>query len=59
MEDDTYKQGPIGLFGLELRVLWDNVVGQYGGITQPGTKPAAVQASNKLALTWGRIKSID
>ena len=25
-KDGTYKQGPIGLFALELRVLWDNMV---------------------------------
>ena len=25
-KDDTYNRGPIGLFGLELRVLWDNMV---------------------------------
>ena len=48
----AYKQGPIGLFGAEPRVLWDNMM-----VYQPGTDPYAVESSNKLTDTWARIKS--
>ena len=53
-KDNSYKQGPIGLFGAEPRVLWDNMV-----VYQPGTDPYAVEPANKLAVTWARIKSSD
>ena len=48
----AYKQGPIGLFGAEPRVLWDSMM-----VYQPGTDPYAVESSNKLTDTWARIKS--
>ena len=47
-KSDAYKQGPIGLFGAEPRVLWDNMV-----VYQPGTNPYSVEPLDKLALTWG------
>ena len=50
--DDSYPEGPIGLFGAEGSLFWDNII-----VYEPGTDPSgAVEPGDKLATTWGRIK---
>lgn len=49
--DDAYADGPIGLFGAEGSLYWDNII-----VYEPGTNIGAVEASDKLAVTWGKIK---
>ena len=49
--DDTYADGPIGLFGAEGSLYWDNII-----VYEPGTVIGAVEPSDKLAVTWGRIR---
>ncbi len=54
-EDDTYPDGPIGLFGAsDTPLYWDNII-----VYEPGTVIGAVEPSDKLAVTWGRIKVRD
>jgi hypothetical protein len=51
--DDTYADGPIGLFGAEGSLYWDNIV-----VYEPGTDPKAVKPASKLAVAWGKIKVV-
>ena len=52
VEDDTYAEGPIGLFGTAGGALyWDNII-----VYEPGTEIHAVNPAAKLAVTWGRLK---
>jgi hypothetical protein len=52
VEDDTYAEGPIGLFGTGGGTLyWDNII-----VYEPGTDIHAVKPAAKLAVTWGRLK---
>jgi len=51
--DDTYADGPIGLFGAEGSLYWDNIV-----VYEPGTAPKAVKPASKLAVAWGKIKVV-
>ena len=58
-EDDSYPEGPIGLFGLGDDVgggtlFWDNII-----VYEPGTdiSGAVVEPTNKLSITWGKIKT--
>jgi hypothetical protein len=53
VEDDTYPEGPIGLFG-GAGLYWDNII-----VYEPGTDIEAaklVRPAGKLATTWGKIK---
>ncbi len=53
--DDSYPDGPIGLFGAsDVPLYWDNII-----VYEPGTVIGAVEPSDKLAVTWGRIKVRD
>ncbi|MFC1712990.1 hypothetical protein ACFL6S_04935 [Candidatus Poribacteria bacterium] len=52
VEDDTYAEGTIGLFGAEGVMYWDNII-----VYEPGTDiSGAVEPVGKLAVTWGKIK---
>ncbi len=52
LEDDTYTEGPIGLFGASELMYWDNII-----VYEPGTDlSGAVEPGGKLAVTWGEIK---
>ncbi len=53
VEDKTYKDGTIGLFGPSGGTLfWDNII-----VYEPGTDIHAVTPAGKLTTTWGQIKS--
>ena len=52
VEDDTYAEGTIGLFGAEGSMYWDNII-----VYEPGTDiTGAVDPGSKLAVTWGEVK---
>ncbi len=54
VEDDTYAEGTIGLFGTGAggALYWDNII-----VYEPGTDLSeAVEPGGKLAVTWGKIK---
>jgi hypothetical protein len=51
--DNTYADGPIGLFGVsESSLYWDNII-----VYEPGTNPNAVKPASKIAVAWGKIKA--
>jgi hypothetical protein len=50
VEDDTYADGTIGLFG-GAGLYWDNMI-----VYEPGTVITAVNPAAKLAATWGKLK---
>ena len=52
IKDNTYKDGPIGLFGAEGMMFWDNII-----VYEPGTNIRAVKPRGKLTTTWGGLKS--
>ena len=53
IQDDTYAEGPIGLFGTAGGSLyWDNII-----VYEPGTNIHAVRPAEKLAATWGELKA--
>jgi len=55
IENDTFADGTIGLFGAEGALYWDNII-----VYEPGTDLSeAVEPANKLAVSWGRIKISD
>ena len=52
VEDDTYPEGPIGLFG-GIGLYWDNII-----VYEPGTDIHAVKPAEKLGVTWGELKAV-